>query len=215
VSKKDYYKILGVPEGTNMDEIKKSYRKLAMQYHPDRNPENRENAEKRFKDISEAFYVLGDEKRRAEYDAYKKGYGFGAGGTFTGAQGFDFEEILKHFGGRGRSSGGFGGVDDIFNIFSHMGDNVQTEYIYRGPGGSRVYTNRTQEEQADFNATLAIPPNIAQMGGEVLFKHNGKKITLRIKPGTKSGQKLRIKGQGKICTSCGHPGDLIVTININ
>lgn len=216
MSDKNYYKVLGVSESASLDEIKKVYRGLAMKYHPDRNPENKSAAEKRFKEISEAFYVLGDEKRRAEYDAYKKGYGYGArGGEFTGAQGFDFEEILKHFGGGGfRSARGGGGMEDIFSVFQGMGDDgVRTEYIYRSPGGGARYAARAQET-TDTSATLAVPARLAEKGGEVLFNYGGKKITLRIKPNTPSGQKLRIKDQGETCPHCNHPGDLIVTIQI-
>lgn len=214
MSGKDYYKILGVSKNASTEEIKKAYRSLALKYHPDRNMENRKAAEERFKQISEAYYVLGDEKRRSEYDAYKSG--FGAGGEFTGAQGFDFEEILKHFGGatgtgysrRRRSTSGF---DDIFDIFNHMGDNgVRTEYIYRGGNFGR--TAEHVEEQTDVNATLIVPQNVAANGGEALFKYGGKKITLKIKPNTLSGQKLRIRGQGKACPACAHAGDLIITV---
>jgi len=218
MSRKDYYKILGVSEEAGLDEIKKVYRNLAMKYHPDRNPQNREAAEKRFKEISEAFYVLGDEKRRAEYDAFKKGYGYGARtGQFTGAEGFDFEEILKHFGGGGfRSARSTGGMEDIFSVFQGMGDDgVRTEYIYTGPGRGRRYAQAPPRESTDASATLSIPARLAEKGGEALFNYNGKKITLRIKPNTPSGQKLRIKDQGDMCPYCNHPGDLIVTIKIN
>ncbi|MGB2706268.1 MAG: DnaJ domain-containing protein [Candidatus Omnitrophota bacterium] len=215
MSEKNYYNILGVSEGASLEEIKKAYRNLAMKYHPDRNPQRREAAEKRFKEISEAFYVLGDEKRRAEYDAYKKGYGYGArSGEFAGAQGFDFEEILKHFGGGGFGTArGRGGMEDIFSAFQGMGgDGVHTEYIYRRAAPEGRYAEA--QEHTDLNATLAIPRNIAQNGGEVLFKHEGKKVTLRIKPDTRPGQKLRIRGQGKTCPYCGHAGDLILTITL-
>jgi curved DNA-binding protein len=222
MAEKDYYKILGVSGTAGMDEIKKAYRQLAMKYHPDRNPENKDAAERRFKDISEAFYVLGDEKRRAEYDAFKKGYGYGAeSGQFTGAEGFDFEEILKHFGGFGRrgrgASYGATGFEDIFSIFSNMGsDGTQTEYIYtqRPEGAVRGARYGRPKESTDARATLEIPANLAQRGGEALFNYNGKKITLKIKPNTSSGQQLRMKGQGETCPYCNHPGDLIITIKV-
>jgi len=217
MSTENYYKVLGVSENASLDEIKKAYRNLALKYHPDRNPENRKAAEERFKKVSEAYYVLGDTERRAEYDAYRKGYGYGAGGDFTGAKGFDFEEILKHFGGMGagRRSGrsyttSYANVEDIFDIFRHMGGGGRAEYVYSGGGGRPDYGQA--RSNTDLSAQLSVPANVASQGGEVLFKHNEKKITLKIKPGTRSGQKLRIKGQGRMCPACGHAGDLIVTI---
>ncbi|MBI3315669.1 MAG: J domain-containing protein, partial [Candidatus Omnitrophica bacterium] len=107
-SNKDYYKILGVGESASLDEVKNKYRELAKKYHPDANPNNK-SAEEKFKEISEAYYVLSDAKRRADYDAYKKG-GFSATGGpasgWQGAQGFDFEELLRAFQGAkgGRSA---------------------------------------------------------------------------------------------------------------
>ncbi|NQT23237.1 MAG: DnaJ domain-containing protein, partial [Candidatus Omnitrophica bacterium] len=80
MSDKDYYKTLGISENATDEEIKKVYRKLAMQYHPDKNQDRRKEAEERFKALSEAYYVLSDKNRRAEYDAYRKGYGQRAGG---------------------------------------------------------------------------------------------------------------------------------------
>ena len=139
-SKKDYYEILGVKESASADELKKVYRTLAKKYHPDANPNNK-SAEEKFKEISEAYYVLSDVKKRQEYDQYKKygpsqGQSHGHGRTsqgFQGAQGFDFEEILRSFrsaqgGGGGtyrmRSSGGGG------NIFEGLfgGQDVGDEY---------------------------------------------------------------------------------------
>jgi DnaJ-class molecular chaperone len=220
MSNKDYYKILGVSEGASLDDIKKVYRKLAMKYHPDRNPDNRKEAEQQFKEISEAYYVLGDEKRRQEYDAYRKGYGR-VGGDFKGAQGFDFDEILKTFAGfggrtgrRARSHDSFI-FDDMFDVFENM-RHAQgeagaggTTYYYRTQGPDSGYAGK---QNTDITASLPIPANLAQKGGEVLFNYSGKKITLKIKPGTRPGQKLRIKEQGKKCPCCDHRGDLILTI---
>src|SRR6218665_89908 len=104
MSKKDFYQVLGVDKKASADELKKAYRKLAMQYHPDKNQGNKE-AEAKFKEISEAYDVLKDDQKRAAYDRFGHGAfaggvgGGGAGGFGGGAQGF---------------SGGFGGFGDIF-----------------------------------------------------------------------------------------------------
>jgi len=220
MANKDYYKTLGVQENASIGDIKKAYRTLALKYHPDRNPENRKNAEERFKKISEAYYVLSDEKRRSEYDAYRQGYGSTGGENFTGAQGFDFEEILKHFSGSGgfsrsgRSARRSGSeFEDIFSAFNHMGgDGVRTEYIYTG-GNERSPYARVKED-TDLRATLEVPANILEHGGSAVFRHGGKKINLKVKPHTSPGQKLRIRGQGNACPHCGHSGDLIVTLHV-
>jgi len=119
---KDYYQILGATKGASADELKKAYRKLAMKYHPDKNPGDKE-AEKKFKEISEAYEVLKDDQKRAAYDryghdAFSQGMGGGAGGFgggagFGGAGGFGaggfsdvFDEMFSEFMGGGRRGGG-------------------------------------------------------------------------------------------------------------
>jgi len=220
--KKDYYEVLGVKEGASADEIKKAYRNLAKKYHPDANPNNKA-AEEKFKGISEAYYVLSDAKKRADYDAYKT---TGAHG-FQGARGFNYEEILRAFknaqgeGGGVRFSAGGGpayggrktgtGFEDIFSdLFSG------------GIAGSfRVYSDAQEDEgeapdvSADLSATLKISKSRAQKGGEVSFAtHEGKKITVKIPAGISSGKKLRLARQGAACPTCRHPGDLILTIKV-
>ena len=105
--KKDYYKILGVSKDASQDEIKKAYRKMAIKYHPDKNPGDKK-AEEMFKDAAEAYEVLGDEKKRAEYDNPASNFDFKmSGGPDFGNM--NFEDIFKHFGG----FGGFDGFDDF------------------------------------------------------------------------------------------------------
>lgn len=221
-AKKDYYQLLGLKESASADEIKKTYRELAKKYHPDANPGNK-SAEERFKEISEAYYVLNDSKKREEYDAFKKG-GFsqgyaGASGQqgFQGAQGFDFNEILRAFrnqqqGGRtgrqgGQSSGGARGFEDVFGDMFGGGRQQQQ--------GGYGEEEAEDETPVDENATLRISKSRAQKGGEVTFAaRNGKKITVKIPAGVPSGKKLRLTRQGNTCPTCHHPADLILTLKV-
>ena len=215
MSQKDYYKTLGVSENTTADEIKKVYRVLAKKHHPDANPNNK-SAEEKFKEISEAYYVLSDAKKRQEYDQYKKfgssqSHG-GASGGFQGAQGFDFDEILRAFrgtqgGGRYRMRSG-GGMNIFEGIFSAGGGGgISDEYESGEPEVSKI--------SSDLTATLRVSKSKAQKGGEVRFTtSDGKTITVHIPAGISSGKKLRLAHQGKICRACDHPGDLILTIKV-
>ncbi len=213
---KDYYQVLGVSEKASSDDIKKAYRALAKQYHPDANPNNK-SAEEKFKEVSEAYYVLSDAKKRSEYDAFKRsGYsqgGFGRGGQarggyqgFQGAQGFDFEEVLRAFrggqgGGRTTFHGGMRGFEDIFGGFRGGGEDEGDEGV--------------QKISSDVTANLSISKARAQKGGEVSFEiKGGRKITVKIPAGIESGKKLRLSRQGKLCPCCDHPGDLILTIKV-
>ena len=110
--KRDYYEVLGVPKNASADEIKKAYRKLAIKYHPDRNPDDK-NAEEKFKEAAEAYDVLSDADKRAKYDQFGHSMGpqgFGGGGGFSGG-GMSMEDIFAHFGDifGGRMGGGFSG----------------------------------------------------------------------------------------------------------
>jgi DnaJ-class molecular chaperone len=195
---------------------------LAKKYHPDANPNNKA-AEEKFKEVSEAYYVLSDAKKRKDYDAYKSsgfsgGYGPGGGGSqgFQGAQGFDFNEILRAFrgaqgGGRVhmRSSGNMRGFEDILgDLFGGGGYTASGGYS----GEPQSYES---EASSDVAATLKISKNRAAKGGEVSFStRGGKKITVKIPPGITSGKKLRLSRQGNDCPTCHHPGDLILTIKV-
>ncbi|MFA5167543.1 MAG: DnaJ domain-containing protein [Candidatus Omnitrophota bacterium] len=227
-SQKDYYKALGVSESISADELKKVYRKLAVKYHPDKNPGNTKQSEAKFKEISEAYYVLSDEKRRAQYDQMRK-LGGGGAGNFAGAQGFNFEDLLRQYssGGRARGGGRYSAFSDIFgDLFSGAGG---------GPGGSfRVYSSgsprqgfyenedeygqgpvQAPQESADVVVNLKISKKKAKEGGSVIFRTpEGQTISVKIPASTHEGQRLRLARQGRDCPTCHHPGDLILRIRI-
>ena len=111
MSDKDYYALLGIEKGATKEEIKKAYKKLAMKYHPDKSPEDKkEEYTEKFKEISEAASVLGDDKKRQQYDQFGSG-SFNSGGG-SGFQGYDFSDIMSQF--RSGMHGG-GGFEDIFD----------------------------------------------------------------------------------------------------
>lgn len=111
MGKKDYYEVLGVSKNATKEEIKKAYKKLAMQYHPDRAPEEKKKEyEEKFKELSEAAAVLGDEKKRQQYDQFGHASFGSGGGAGSGFSGFDYSDIMSQF-----RSGMFGDFDDIFD----------------------------------------------------------------------------------------------------
>jgi len=225
MNKKDYYAILGVDKNASDKQIKSNYRNLATKYHPDRCPdEKKKECEEKFKEVAAAYYVLGDAKRRKEYDDYEKGaYTFRSGhgsGDFASQTGFDFEDLMKHFHNteaqRPRQREGFNryfSFDDLSEVFSGM-SSMQGD---RAGGAHTVYhftnTEGQQKYDTDTYAEIKIPQNLAQSGGEVKVKlSDARTITLKINPNTKNNQKLRLKGIGKMCPTCDHKGDLIVSI---
>ncbi len=161
-TKKDYYKVLGVSETASADEIKKAYRKLAKQYHPDKRPGDKE-AESRFKEISEAHSVLSDKSKRSKYDTFRKGgfaFGEGGGGGFAGG----FEDLFKGFrsGGGGTGAGGvrfedLGDLGDLFGFFS--GREAFRERAARGPIHGE-----------DVHRFLEVPFDVAVKGGKVSLR---------------------------------------------
>jgi len=203
---KDYYNVLGVGKNASGEEIKRAYRKLAMKYHPDRNP-NKKEAEERFKEINEAYAVLSDKEKRKQYDT------FGAEGfhqRFTQEdifRGFDFDEILSSlFGGRGRRefrSGGRSGFD-FGDLFGRQGG-------YQDMG-------RMPQKGEDVVYEMFISLEEAASGGEkrISFQKNGKieEISVKIPRGIPSGKKLRLSKKGMEGRNGGPPGDLYLQVSI-
>jgi len=194
-NKKDYYKILGVEKKATAEEVKKAYRKLAHQFHPDKN----EGDATRFKDISEAYAVLGDQKKRAEYDAY--GQTFAGGGGAGNAGGFDFS------GFQGNAGGFQFDLNDLFGEF--FGGNYQ-----RTPRGRDV----SIDIQISFKESIfgtqkdILIPMPVQKDGKVTREQQS--VSIQVPPGVNDGEMLRLNGRGEAITN-GSPGDLYVKIHVS
>ncbi len=142
MARRDYYEILGIDRGAGEDQIKSAYRKMALKFHPDRNPGNKE-AEEQFKEATEAYEVLKDPQKRQMYDQYgHAGLGQGAGmGGFGGFEGFDLGDALRAF---MRDFGGAGGGSIFEDLFGMGG----------GPGGRRTRRNRGEDLRVRISLTL-------------------------------------------------------------
>ncbi|WIB64080.1 DnaJ C-terminal domain-containing protein [Curtobacterium sp. MCBD17_040] len=211
---KDFYAVLGVSKDASDADIKKTYRKLARQYHPDSNPGNA-SAEARFKEISEAYSVLSDKEQRAEYDQIRA---MGSGARFTaGAPGGagGFEDVFGGmFGGGGGGQrvrfgqGGGGGFEDILGgMFGGGGGFGQSSGGYRGFGGPTKGRDVTASTTLDFTTAIA--------GDTVkLTQGSGRPVNVRIPAGVADGQKIRLKGRGEPSPDGGEAGDLVVTVQV-
>ena len=190
---KDFYKILGVSKDVSDAELKKVYRKLSRQHHPDVNPGDTA-AEAKFKEISEAYSVLSDAEQRKEYDAVRA---MGGGARFTGgpggAGGFP--------GGFPGGAGGFGGAEDIFaNLF--------------GGGGRGGFGGFGPQPGGDLTTEQTIPFIDSIKGTSVRLRLNSGETTVNIPAGIKDGQSLKIRGKGQPSMNGGPNGDLIIKVTV-
>jgi len=264
---KDYYKTLGVSEDATSEEIKKTYRKLAFQYHPDRNPGNEET----MKEVNEAYAVLSDPGKRREYDSCRRSYGSFAKDRFRHAYTEQdifrdsdiyhiFEELSKTF--------GFSRPEDIFSRNTFYGTQYRT-FEFRGHGFSgsffffgpmsrghpekmkespsqtveapayksslffriflkglgafqrhvaKKYGLELPERGKDVQDEIKITLEVASSGGKVQY-HNMKTadsrdLMIKVPPGIKEGQRIRLKAMGKDGSNGGEAGDLYLNIKI-
>ncbi len=204
MTRNDYYKTLGVSENASEQDIKRAYRELAKKYHPDRDPSSTEN-EAKFKEISEAYSVLSNKKKRAEYDQMRK-YGFGSQGQGRQGQGFNYQDLGSMFSGFGGSSqsGGFDGLGDLFSQF--FGQDR------RGAGGFSHH--RQGMKGQDFTASVTVPFDVAIRGGKQEIVVNGKRLSVKIPAGIENGKTIRLRGQGQSGYQGGAAGDLLLTVNV-
>lgn len=198
---KDFYKILGVSKDVSEAELKKVYRKLARTYHPDSNPGDKD-AERRFKEISEAYSVLSDSSQRAEYDQIRAmaagGPRFTAGGGAGG-----FEDIFGGMFGQGMPRQGAGGFGNLFEGLFDQGM----------PGGYGRYREPTKGQ--DVQARITLDLATAVEGTTVTVETGtGSKLTAKVPAGVKDGQKVRVRGKGRPSPDGGRPGDVIITVGV-
>jgi curved DNA-binding protein len=180
---KDYYNILGVPRGASEDEIRKAYRKLAMKYHPDKNPDDNQ-AEERFKEINEAYQVLSDSQKRAHYD--RLGSAYSNWQQHGGRGGFDW--------GQWSAPGGtrvdFGDMNEAF------GDSLFSEFfrsIFGGMGGAGADPRGSIQ---GYQQPVEISLEEAFHGATRQIQTNRKKMKVKIPPGVRTGSKVRVPGGG-------------------
>ena len=201
----DLYKDLGVARGATQDEIKKAYRKLAAQFHPDRNPNNK-GAEERFKAVNRAHQVLGDAQKRALYDEF---------GEIALREGFDadaaraYSRARSPFGGaRGGGAGGFSFEDILGN--GNIGDIFGE--MFRGGAGRGT---RRSSKGMDLTSEVSVDLLSAIKGTQVLVSvHGTDGIQVRIPPGAGDGDKVRVAGHGMPGQMGGTHGDLLLTVRV-
>ncbi len=194
---KDYYQVLGLKKGASNEEIKKAYRKLAVKYHPDKNPGDKE-AEEKFKEINEAYAVLSDPQKKAQYDQF---------GSTDFHRRFSQEDIFRGF--------------DVGDIFKDLGFGTEDIFsrIFGGGSfqqGARFRTAKRRGE--DFAMELHVSFREAVQGAEkrVAFLRDGNReeLSVKVPAGISDGARLRIAGKGGKGTGEGAPGDLYLTVKI-
>ena len=188
---KDYYKILGVERNASEEDIRKAYRKLAMQYHPDRNP-NDKGAEERFKEINEAYQVLNDPKKRAHYDKFGSDYDNwqrrGAPGDFNWDQ-------YGGFPGGVRVE--YGDLDDLFGGEAGGFSEFFRTLFGRGAEGAGAGTRtRARQQPQGYQQELEITLDEAYQGTTRVLQTDGKQKQVRIPAGVRTGSKVRVAGAG-------------------
>jgi len=195
MAQRDYYEVLGVKKGASAEELKKAYRKLAVKYHPDKNPGDKQ-AEERFKEINEAYAVLSDPKKKEQFDQF---------GSNNFHQRFSQEDIFRGF-----------NVDDMFKDQGFGTDDIFSRIFGDAMRRQRGGAGRAAAKGEDFAMEIQVTFRDAYDGAEkrVAFMREGarEELSVKIPAGIESGGKLRVAGRGAAGRMGGPAGDLFLTV---
>ena len=216
---KDYYHILGVPRNASKEAIKKAYRKLAMKYHPDRNQGNEKWANEKFKEINEAYGIIGDPEKKKQYDQFGTvgdvGDIFGSATTRT-----TFEDVMKDFNGAGLR------FDFLNEIFGDVLKGRSASYTSRKSGRPRgvrfeawpgqtinldeILGQAQKQKRKNVRYELTITPQEASQGAKKILKRKGKRLEVKIPAGVKTGSVVKLNNARQMTE--GLPGDILIKV---
>lgn len=207
----DYYKILGVDKSASADDIKKAYRKLALKYHPDRNPDNKA-AEEKFKKLSEAYAVLSDKEKRQQYDQFGSDQFSQKYSQEDIFRGFDINDILKGFGFGGATAGSRTYNNSRRRGFSQGEGDPFAQFF----GGQTYGSIPRQGQDLQYNLTISLEDSVfgAEKKLSLQKEDTVEEINVRIPPGITTGKRLRLPGKGSPGYDGGPNGDLYLNITI-
>jgi len=205
---KDYYKTLGVDKNADEKEIKKAYRRLARQYHPDVNPGDKA-AEARFKEINEANEVLSDPEKRRKYEELERNY---QRWQQTGGQpgGFDW----SRWAGGGQPGGARVEYGDLNDLFGGSGFSDFFEAIFGGVGGGSRGAAHAAARPRDLEHEVEITLEEAFHGAQRLMEIDGRRLEVKIPAGVKTGSRVRMAGEGLPGGKAGPRGDIYLRIKV-
>jgi curved DNA-binding protein len=198
MAQKDYYEILGLKKGATADEIKKAFRKLAVKYHPDKNPDDKK-AEERFKEINEAYAVLSDPQKKSQYDQF---------GSADFHQRFSQEDIFRGF-----------NANDIFREFGLGSDDIFSR-IFGGAGGGFGKGGRfnmsSKGNDAEMELTISFMEAFSGVDKRIAISKGGEReeVSVKIPAGIENGARLRLSGKGGSGMGGGPAGDLYLKIAV-
>ena len=206
---KDYYKILEVDKSSSQDDIKKAYRRLAKKYHPDLHPDDN-NAQEKFKEINEAYEVLGDEEKKRQYDTFGSNYNFSGGQNFDPSQ-YGFGDGYTYT----YSSSDGGDFSDFFNMFfggggSQRSSGFNINDLFGSSGGRAQRNGRPSRQSYDSELNISLEEGYQGTSKKVSLNFGGenKNLTIKVPKGILPGKKLRVKGE-----KWGISGDILFKIN--